>query len=240
MRARNLKPGFFKNEMLAELDPLVRILFAGLWGLADRDGRLEDRPKRIKAEVLPYDDCDVDAMLQVLADSPEAFIVRYSVDGRSFIEIPAFHDHQAPHYKEAPSEIPPYAGELNHRPIIGQSSVDSDPLNPESGILNPESKKSARAKKQPEEMDGAARWVAEWTLASEEAGIGTPGKRDKDIFGAAVKRIADLDPAIMRDAIARMVTESKGPQLADRIYGDCKRATEEELFRMRTEVRRVR
>ena len=47
-RARNIKPGFFKNEFLAEMPCEVRLLFIGLWTLADREGRLEDRPKRIK------------------------------------------------------------------------------------------------------------------------------------------------------------------------------------------------
>ena len=55
MRARNIKPGFFKNDTLAELEFAARLLFIGLWGLADRAGRLEDRPKKIKAEVFPYD-----------------------------------------------------------------------------------------------------------------------------------------------------------------------------------------
>ena len=45
MRARNIKPGFFKNDALAELDFAGRLLFIGLWGIADRAGRLEDRPK---------------------------------------------------------------------------------------------------------------------------------------------------------------------------------------------------
>ena len=49
-RARNVKPGFFKNELLAECEPLARILFEGLWCEADREGRLEDRPRRLKAE----------------------------------------------------------------------------------------------------------------------------------------------------------------------------------------------
>ncbi len=54
MRARNIKPGFFKNEHLGTADPIVALLFEGLWLLADRDGRLEDRPLRIKAEIFPY------------------------------------------------------------------------------------------------------------------------------------------------------------------------------------------
>ena len=68
-RLRTLKPGFFLDDELADCPPLTRLLFAGLWVIADREGRLEDRPKRIKTETLPYDDCDVDAMLDELFDS---------------------------------------------------------------------------------------------------------------------------------------------------------------------------
>lgn len=106
MRARNLKPGFFKNEELAELPPLARILFSGLWCLADREGRLEDRPKRIKAELLPYDNCNVEQLLDQLARSPQRFIIRYKVDDCRYIAIPNFVEHQTPHIKEADSTIP--------------------------------------------------------------------------------------------------------------------------------------
>jgi hypothetical protein len=47
-RTRQIKPGFFKNDELAELPIEARLLFAGLWTIADREGRLEDRPKKIK------------------------------------------------------------------------------------------------------------------------------------------------------------------------------------------------
>ena len=33
-RARNIKPGFFDNEILGELPALTRLLFIGLWCLA--------------------------------------------------------------------------------------------------------------------------------------------------------------------------------------------------------------
>ena len=42
-RARNIKPGFFKNELLVGLPYEYRLLFIGLWTIADRDGRFEDR-----------------------------------------------------------------------------------------------------------------------------------------------------------------------------------------------------
>lgn len=106
-RARNLKPSFFTNDILAEIAPLGRILFQGLWCLADRAGRLEDRPKKIKAEVLPYDECDADAFLSELHE--KGFILRYEMDGTRFIQVLAFTKHQNPHVKEAASSIPaPY------------------------------------------------------------------------------------------------------------------------------------
>lgn len=103
-RARNIKPGFFANEILAECEPLARLLFAGLWCLADRAGRLEDRPKRIRAELLPYDTCDADALLAQL--QKHGFISRYEVDGAGYIQVLNFDKHQNPHMKEAKSTIP--------------------------------------------------------------------------------------------------------------------------------------
>lgn len=103
-RARNIKPGFFTHDGLAELDPLVRLLFIGLWTVADRAGRIEDRPKRIKAEVMPYDDCDVDEMLDALHDA--GFILRYRAGDVAAIQIVKWEKHQNPHIKESESTIP--------------------------------------------------------------------------------------------------------------------------------------
>jgi hypothetical protein len=100
---RLIKPGFFANDTLAELDPFARLLFAGLWTIADREGRLEDRPKRIKAEVLPYDDADVDCLLQALHDS--GFILRYAHGESRYIQVVNFSKHQTPHVKEVASTI---------------------------------------------------------------------------------------------------------------------------------------
>ncbi|EPG7575962.1 hypothetical protein M0K77_000298 [Providencia rettgeri] len=103
-RARNIKPGFFTNDDLAECEPLARILFVGLWTVADREGRLEDKPRKIKAMVLPYDDVDCDKLLEQLHG--KNFITRYVVDGNEFIQINNWKKHQNPHMKEAASEIP--------------------------------------------------------------------------------------------------------------------------------------
>jgi hypothetical protein len=92
VRIRTIKPSFFKNDDLGELDPLARILFIGLWCMADRRGRLEDRPKRIKAELLPYDDADLNFLLNGLVT--RGFITRYQVGELRIIQIASFEKHQ--------------------------------------------------------------------------------------------------------------------------------------------------
>ena len=101
-RIRTIKPDFFLHDELAELTPLNRLLFIGMWTLADCEGRLEDRPKRIRAQLHPYDDGDTDAMLQSLHD--RNFITRYSVGGVGYIEINNFKKHQRLSGKEAEFE----------------------------------------------------------------------------------------------------------------------------------------
>lgn len=103
-RSRAIKPGFFSNDALAECEPLARLLFAGLWTIADREGRLEDRPKKIKAEILPYDDCNIDSLLSQLTQ--HGFITRYKSGENGFIQVNNFTKHQNPHIKETASSIP--------------------------------------------------------------------------------------------------------------------------------------
>lgn len=131
-RSRILHPGFFHNEDLLELSPLTRLLFEGLWTIADREGRLEDRPKRIKLAILPVDDHDIDQALSDLARS--GFLLRYEVDGRKYIQISEFAKYQKPHYRESASVIPaPNTSIGERRPIIAQSSANDAPTSANVG-----------------------------------------------------------------------------------------------------------
>lgn len=134
-RSRNIKPGFFQNDTLAECDPLARILFAGLWCEADRSGRLLDRPKKIKAACLPYDDCDVNALLDQLA--ARGFIIRYVVETVAIIQVCEFSKHQNPHKKEAESALPP--PEKMQAPYKHHASTVQEPEIPEPARLIPDS-----------------------------------------------------------------------------------------------------
>ena len=103
-RSRNIKPGFFSNEHLAELDFATRLLFIGMWTEADREGRLEDRPRRLKMALFPADNVDIEFMLNGLESY--GFIRRYVTEGCRAIQIVSWAKHQNPHVKEAKSTIP--------------------------------------------------------------------------------------------------------------------------------------
>lgn len=103
-RIRTIKPKFFTNEELAELAYGDRLLFVGLWTEADKAGRLEDRPKRLKAALFPYDDFDVDDALGRLANAK--FITRYEGDGKPLIQINTWAKHQRPPKSEPESDLP--------------------------------------------------------------------------------------------------------------------------------------
>lgn len=113
-RARNIKPGFFKNADLVELPMEARLLFIGLWTLADRAGRLEDRPKQIKMELFPADSVDVDACLDGL--QKWGFVKRYVVGDRRLLQVVNFDKHQNPHRDEKVSALPAPDGSIDVAP----------------------------------------------------------------------------------------------------------------------------
>lgn len=158
-RARNIKPGLFKNEILGVADPLYTILFEGLWVLADREGRLEDRPLRIKAEVFPYRAVDADPMLDWL--QANGFILRYVADGKRYILVLEFVKHQNPHKNEAESTYPapPDESGISSEEIGSEpeeiGSTRADPLSSDSGFLIPDSLPSPNG-----EVSGPARCAA--------------------------------------------------------------------------------
>jgi len=108
MRIRTIKPEFFKHEELydAEIEtglPL-RVAFAGLWCAADREGRFKWRPRALKSDILPFDDCDFSRVLHAL--TTRGLLVHYASGTREFGVIPSFPKHQVINNREKPSELP--------------------------------------------------------------------------------------------------------------------------------------
>jgi len=106
MRRREISPEFWTDEKVVAVSDAAKLLFIGAWHIADREGRLEDRPVTIAMKVRPWD----------AASGPKAFeelvaiglLARYEVDGVRLVWIPAFRRWQRPHPNEQPSVLPPH------------------------------------------------------------------------------------------------------------------------------------
>lgn len=131
-RARNLKPGFFSDAELTECDFWVRLLFAGLWTIADRSGRIEDRPKQIKIDIFPADTVDVEDGLRQLAE--RHLIVRYKSSSRQYILVKNFERHQNPHKNEPASTLP--APEPHHTSTLPAPEQSGGLLTPDSPFID--------------------------------------------------------------------------------------------------------
>lgn len=202
-RARNIKPGLFSNELLVELPAFDRLAFIGLWCLADREGRLEDRVKRIKIELFPCDDYDVDAGLSRLAAA--GFISRYQVAGYSVIEIVNFQKHQSPHGSEKDSALPDINGYLTvyerkknvviagsqRKVLVGELELNvKEPLEhvnpsldnaliPDCGFLNPDSGfTDSKDLSSADAPDGSTGSDQDEPNAQERPGTGQPASTD--------------------------------------------------------------
>jgi hypothetical protein len=144
MRARSIKPGICDNEVLGTADPFYTLLFERLWMIADREGRLEDRPLRIKAQAFPYrDGLDVEPMLAWLA--AQGFIARYTAGQGRYIQILAFGKHQNPHKNEVASVLPPMAEQSQPLdevvpPSSERLGLTPSSLTPDSGLRTPDSR----------------------------------------------------------------------------------------------------
>lgn len=154
-RTRDIKPGFFKNPELVETPFECRLLFIGLWLLADRDGKGEDAPKKIRMEIFPADNVDCDAAMQALAAKHDRqgvpLVVRYEVEGQHYYWLPGFSKHQKPHPREVASAIPDppehilkaLQGDLFQTKVVASpagsslSSLPSRPSPPESATRLP-------------------------------------------------------------------------------------------------------
>ena len=139
-RARNIKASFFSNDELGDLDPLARLLFVGLWTLADYKGDLIWREKKVKAQLLPYDNCCVKKLAINLDKS--GFIRFYSDGERIYLNIINFTKHQNPHNNERKkgSDIPKINEEMRQAIDLKGITINRD----KSG-LNQECSTSDRA-----------------------------------------------------------------------------------------------
>jgi hypothetical protein len=107
-RIRSIKPEFWTSEQIMMLKPLTRLLFIGMWNFADDYGRMAYAPATIKAQVLPGDTMEIQAIKDMLTElSSAGLILIYAVRGREYIEITGW-SHQRidrPHKPKYPGPV---------------------------------------------------------------------------------------------------------------------------------------
>jgi hypothetical protein len=224
MKARNIKPGFFRDAELLEVSLEARYLFIGLWCLADREGKLKDQSKQIRIEIFPETKTrdDIETLLNLLAE--HNLIIRYVVDNKKYIKIRNFLKHQSPHHTEKKSDIPdPPVINGGPQQIHGDSrlvTVDSgenppDSLNDDSlnddllkkdisvfspdpkSVENPKTKKTKGKNKTPlPEGFGIAPEVREWAAGKGYDRLDEHLEAFKDLAQARGYQYADWNAAL--------------------------------------------
>lgn len=93
-RIRSVHPGQWTAGDFLECSPLARLLALALRNQADDNGIFRWKPKTIKAECLPADNCDIDALLAELTANEQ--VKRYTIDGKEYGLIVDFTQWQRP------------------------------------------------------------------------------------------------------------------------------------------------
>jgi|SRR5882762_1640925 len=154
-RIRTFKPDLLKHELLfdmeTELKAPVRMIFAGLWTVCDREGRFKWKPRSIRAEVFPFDTFDISRVLDALAS--RGFLVKYECNGELFGWVKSWTSHQFINNKEPQSSLPnPIDNEQLDVSVTRESRVDNA--------------KSTRGVKEGKVMEGNGRHVDDVELPS--------------------------------------------------------------------------
>jgi len=150
-RIRTIKPQFFHDEELADLGDVACLIYIGLWCYADRQGRLEDRPRYLQSQIRPYDPETWPAAFDALVTG--GWVVRYTVNGRSYLHLPKFAEHQRPHHTEPHSALPDPVGELtvSARCAHREDTVSAPDTHREDTVSSKERKGKERKEKGKEE-----------------------------------------------------------------------------------------
>lgn len=105
-RIRTIKPEFFTSDTVSELSLRARLTWIGLWTYCDDYGRCRDNAKLIKAAVWALDDVTLrDIERDVLELQRAGLVQRYVVDGKNYMQVTSWSEHQKVSHPTA-SKIP--------------------------------------------------------------------------------------------------------------------------------------
>jgi len=93
---RTIKPEFWADDKIVDLDLLPKLLYIGLWNFADDDGYIEASVRRIKRLIFPDNNYNVQKALEALIES--RMLAEYTSDQGDLFRIEKFRQHQKPQH----------------------------------------------------------------------------------------------------------------------------------------------
>lgn len=88
-RSRNIKHSFFRDAKVVSVSFEARLLFLGLWGLADYKGRLVYIPIELKMEIFPADNVDIEKSMEELRAS-KLIDIYHDHSGSAIVQVVNF------------------------------------------------------------------------------------------------------------------------------------------------------
>lgn len=223
-RIRTIKPTFFRSESVAELpSDGCRLSFIGLWTYVDDEGRGVDLAKLVKADLWPLRDevtsITVEEHLVAIAD--RGLICRYTVDGRKYLHVIGWAEHQRINRPTA-SQLPPCP--VHERPTEPDGADTEDSVNPHGADTEdspPEGNREEGTGKQEQGTEPDSRAPDnERDDIDDPAAAADNGDDHQHIVDAALNLICERrspdtkdDPAAYRASVIRALRS----ELADRI-----------------------
>jgi len=183
-RIRSIKPEFWTDDKVGLLSFVGRLLFIGLWNLADDTGVLEDSPLQLKAQLFPYDGVsrdDVEAQLGTLARL--GMVVRYSSQNKKLLWIRHFSNHQSPqhgYYRYKDSPPPGFHFERNRFvPSVTDKSVSAPHLVREPSVSLPRTLTDHSVLEEEMEEERGREQELEKETSPTPEGVGAPARESK-------------------------------------------------------------
>ena len=143
-RKRMIDPSIWINEDFGTLSNLAKLVFIGLFSLADDEGRGKSSPAYIKAVLFPYNDdlriADIEKALSEI--SSKMSVIFYSCDENKYYTLTSWDTWQKID-KPTTSQIPAYEKDNNNiRLLFGEHSTST------RRILSPNRKEENRKEKE--------------------------------------------------------------------------------------------
>ena len=92
-RYRRIKPEYWSDDKVIELDHSSRLFFIGMWNFVDDTGVIQNKPRMLKAQIFPADDISIDDVQNILRMLYECSLITYN-DDQSLIRVRGFLNHQ--------------------------------------------------------------------------------------------------------------------------------------------------